>query len=184
MELYLLNGYDKVSISDLQYATDIGRGTLYYYFRHQDDLFQECMEHYFLSPKYHALSRVPENVTIPQLIAAILGYMDTLERALQTFENKNVNTSNVVSLMCIGYSRFPTLYRRAKRIYQLEMVLWRRAIKNSIACGDIRSDIDIELTATMFTHIKDSYDSGMSGVTVDFTLFEKKYNYLYNLLKL
>ena len=32
MELYALKGFHNVSITDLQFALDIGRGTLYYYF--------------------------------------------------------------------------------------------------------------------------------------------------------
>ena len=183
METYLLYGYDKVSISDLQYALDIGRGTLYYYFPDQDALFQTCMEQYFLGPKYRALSSVPEKATIALMIDAMLTYLGSLEQALHTFDNQNINTSNTVNLMCTAYSRFPTLYRKAKRIYQMEMVLWRRAIRNDMAAGLIRSDLDVELTATMFTHIKDGYDSGDHGVTMDFSLFPKKYFFLYNLIK-
>ena len=183
METYLLNGYDNVSISDLQYAMDIGRGTMYYYFPDQDSLFQTCMEHYFLGPKYRALSAVPEKVSVSEMINAMLTYLGSLEKALHTFDNQNINTSNAVNLMCTAYSRFPKLYRKAKRIYQMEMVLWRRAIRNDMAAGLIRHDIDVELTATMFTHIKDGYDSGDSRVTMDFTLFPQKYNFLYNLLK-
>ena len=43
MELYALKGYQNVSITDLQFALDMGRGTLYYYFRNQDELFLTCM---------------------------------------------------------------------------------------------------------------------------------------------
>ena len=68
MELYALKGYQNVSISDLQYALDIGRGTLYYYFRDQDELFLTCMEKYFIEPKQQALNKVPEDSGIETMI--------------------------------------------------------------------------------------------------------------------
>ena len=71
MELYALKGYQNVSITDLQFALDMGRGTLYYYFRDQDELFQTCMEKYFLEPKQRALNSVPEDAGIERMIAAI-----------------------------------------------------------------------------------------------------------------
>ena len=48
MELYALKGFHNVSITDLQFALDMGRGTLYYYFKDQDELFLTCKEKYFL----------------------------------------------------------------------------------------------------------------------------------------
>ena len=88
MELYALNGYNNVSITDLQIALDMGRGTLYYYFKSQDELFQVCMERYFMRPKQKALQQ-PDTILVPDMIQAMLGYLNSLQDALQTFENKN-----------------------------------------------------------------------------------------------
>lgn len=182
MELYALNGYNNVSITDLQIALDMGRGTLYYYFKSQDELFQVCMERYFLRPKQAALQQ-PDTVLLPEMIAAMLGYLNSLSEALQTFDNKNINTSNVVNLMFTAYNRFPGLSRKAKRLFVNEVELWKKALRNSIRAGQVRSDVDIDLTALMFTHIKDGYDSGQYGITMDFSIFPKQYNYLYELIQ-
>ena len=99
MELYATKGYQNVSITDLQFALDIGRGTLYYYFRDQDDLFLKCMEKYFIEPKQRALNNVPEDAGIEEMIHSIEEYLLSLEEALQTFDNKAINTSNVNGLM-------------------------------------------------------------------------------------
>ena len=39
LELYMIEGYANVSITDLQSALNMGRGTLYYYFKDKDELF-------------------------------------------------------------------------------------------------------------------------------------------------
>lgn len=184
MELYALEGYQNVSITDLQNALDIGRGTLYYYFKDQDEIFFTCMETYFLEPKQRALSTVSDSVTFDEMIKAMMGYLHGLEEALLTFDDKRINTSNVNNLMFTAYSRFPALHRKAQRLALKEVELWRRAIINSQRAGVIRYGIDVEMTALMCAHIKNSYDSGLGQTQMDFSLLEKTYNSFYNLLKI
>ena len=183
MELYALEGYQNVSITDLQNALDMGRGTLYYYFHDQDELFQTCMETYFLEPKQRALSSVGNDVTVEQMIAAMMSYLHSLEEALLTFDNRQINTGNVNNLMFTAYTRFPALHRKAQRLALHEVELWRRAIYNSQRLGLVRHGIDVEMIALMFAHIKDSYDSGLGQTQMDFALLEKTYQSFYNLLK-
>ena len=184
MELYALEGYQNVSITDLQNALDIGRGTLYYYFKDQDEIFFTCMETYFLEPKQRALSAVSDSVTFDEMIQTMMGYLHGLEEALLTFDDKRINTSNVNNLMFTAYSRFPALHRKAQRLALKEVELWRRAIFNSQRAGVIRYGIDVEMTALMCAHIKNSYDSGLGQTQMDFSLLEKTYNSFYNLLKI
>ncbi len=116
MEMYALEGYQNVSITDLQNQLDMGRGTLYYYFKSQDELLQTCMEQYFLEPKQRALNSVNDDLLMEDMINAMMQYLHSLEDALMTFTNKNINTSNVNNLMFSAYSRFPALHRRAQRL--------------------------------------------------------------------
>lgn len=184
MELYALKGYQNVSITDLQFALDMGRGTLYYYFKDQDELFLTCMERYFLSPKQKALNSVPEDASVEQMIAAMMSYLHSLEETLQTFDTKTINTSNVNDLMFTAYSKFPSLHRKAQRLALKELELWRKAIYHDQRTGLIRRDIDREQIALMFAHIKNSYDSGLGQTQMDFSLLEKSYSEFLKLLKI
>ena len=183
MELYALKGYQNVSITDLQFALDMGRGTLYYYFRNQDELFLTCMEKYFLEPKQRALSSVPEDAGIERMIAAITDYLHCLEEALMTFDNKTINTSNVNDLMFTAYSKFPSLHRKAQRLALKELELWRKAIYADQRAGIIRRDIDREQIAMMFTHVKNTFDPALGQTQMNFSLLIKTYSELHNLLK-
>lgn len=183
LELYMVEGYANVSITDLQAALDMGRGTLYYYFKDKDELFQEVVDMFLIKPKQRALERVRETGTIPDMIDAMLYYLNQLQEFYNQVENKNINTSNVVTVMYTAYSRFPELYKKARRLYEHELSLWIRAIKNSMHKGDIRGNVPIETTAHMFLHIKDGWDPGRSGVPMNFGIFPEQYNYLYDLIK-
>ena len=182
LELYLLHGYENVSITDLQSALDMGRGTMYYYFKNKDVRYIEIVNRFFLRPKQEML-RLTDEIRVPDMIEALLRYFRFLEESLMELENRNINTSNVIMLLYTAYHRFPELYRRAYRLYATEQSLWQRALRNSMIDGDVRRDIPLEESAALFTQIKDGYDAGQSGKQMDFAMVRKQYQLLYNLIK-
>ena len=175
LELYLINGYENVSITDLQSALDMGRGTMYYHFKNKDEIYIEIVNRFFLRPK--------EDIRVPDMIEALLRYFKFLEENLMELEQRNINTSNVIMLLYSAYHRFPELYRRAHRLYATEQSMWLRAIRNSMIDGDVRRDLPLEETAALFTQIKDGYDAGRSGVQMDFDMVRKQYQLLYSLIR-
>ena len=183
LELYMIEGYANVSITDLQSALDMGRGTLYYYFKDKEELFQEVVNMFLIKPKERALERVKENVTIPEMIEAMMYYLNQLQEFYNQVENKNINTSNVVTVMYTAYSRFPELYKKARRMYERELNLWVLAIKNSMRAGEVRGDVPIKTPAHMFVHSKDGWDPGRTGAPMNFEIFPEQYNYLYQLIR-
>lgn len=183
METYALKGFHQVSITDLQIALDIGRGSLYYYFKDQNDILYACMERYFLEPKQKALNSIPDDPGIDDVIEAMMAYIHSLEEALNTFDIKSINTSNVNNLMFTAYGLFPNLHRKAQRLALKELELWRKALYHDQRAGLIRRDIDREQIALMFTHIKGSYDNGLGQTQMDFSLLEKTYSEFHKLLK-
>ena len=182
LELYLLHGYENVSITDLQSALDMGRGTMYYHFKNKDEIYVEIVNRFFLRPKQEML-RLPDNIRVPDMIEALLRYFRFLEDSLMELENRNINTANVIMLLYTAYHRFPELYRRAYRLYATEQSLWQRALRNSMIAGEVRRDIPIQETAALFTQIKDGYDAGQSGKQMDFAMVRRQYQLLFALIK-
>lgn len=184
MELYASYGYRNVTITDLQNALDMGRGSFYYYFQDQNELFYTCMERYFLDPKQRALNAIPEDAGINQTIAGMQVYLHSLEEALLSFDLKAINTSNVNDLMFTAYRLFPKLYRQAQRLALKELELWRKAIYHDQRAGLVRGDIDREQVALMFSQVKNTYDPGLGKAQMNFSLLEKTYSELHHLIKI
>ena len=90
IELYMIEGYANVSITDLQAALNMGRGTMYYYFKDKDELFQEAVSTFLIQPKQRALDRVKDNATIPDVIDAMLYYLNQLKEVHEQVDNKNI----------------------------------------------------------------------------------------------
>lgn len=184
VELFAIQGYDNTTISDLQNSVDMGRGTMYFHFKNKEELLKSVMNHYFLEPKLNILLQIPDNADVPYMINSLLSYIDGLRESLETLDCKNIiNTSNVMMLMYSAYSRFDDLARKARRLYQIEFGLWRRAIENDVKNGVVRSDVPIEIVANMFTHLKDSYDPGLHSRKMEFSSFPIAYNCLYDMIK-
>ena len=182
LELYLINGYENVSITDLQNALEMGRGTMYYYFKNKDEIYIEIVNRFFLRPKQEML-RLKDDIHVSEMIEALLRYFRFLEESLMELDNRNINTSNVIMLLYSAYHRFPELYRRAYRLYATEQNMWLRALRNSVQAGEVRRDIPLEETAALFTQIKDGYDAGRSATQMDFQMVRRQYNLLYSLIK-
>ena len=183
IELYMTEGYANVSITDLQAALNMGRGTMYYYFKDKDELFQEAVSTFLIQPKQRALDRVKDGTTIPEMIEAMQYYLHQLRDVHEQVDNKNINTSNVVNVMFTAYSRFPELYKKARKLYERELNLWIQAIKNSMRAGEVRGDVHIETIAHMFLHIKDGWDPGRTSGPMNYEILYDQYNYLYELIK-
>ena len=183
IELYMIEGYANVSITDLQEALNMGRGTMYYYFKDKDELFQEVVSTFLIQPKQRALDRVKDGTTIPEMIEAMQYYLHQLRDVHEQVDNKNINTSNVVNVMFTAYSRFPELYKKARRLYERELNLWIQAIKNSMRAGEVRGDVHIETIAHMFLHIKDGWDPGRTSGPMNYEILYDQYSYLYELIK-
>ena len=183
IELYMIEGYSNVSITDLQEALNMGRGTMYYYFKDKDELFHEAVSTFLIQPKQRALDRVKDGTTIPEMIEAMQYYLHQLRDVHEQVDNKNINTSNVVNVMFTAYSKFPELYKKARRLYERELNLWIQAIKNSMRAGEVRGDVHIETIAHMFLHIKDGWDPGRTSGPMNYEILYDQYSYLYELIK-
>jgi hypothetical protein len=136
-----------------------------------------------IHPKQRALDKVKENVNIPEMIEAMAYYLSQLRYVHEQVDNKNINTSNVVNVMFTAYSKFPELYKKARKLYERELNLWIQAIKTSMRAGVVRGDVHIETIAHMFLHIKDGWDPGRTSGPMNYEILYDQYNYLYELIK-
>ena len=129
------------------------------------------------------MDRVKEGADIPGMIEAMSYYLQQLREVHEQVDNKNINTSNVVNVMFTAYSKFPELYKKARRLYERELNLWIQAIKNSMRAGEVRGDVHIETIAHMFLHIKDGWDPGRTSGPMNYEILYDQYSYLYELIK-
>lgn len=182
LELFLIWGYEGVSFSMIQEALGIGRATTYYYFKDKDELFKTVLKDFILGPKWESIE-LDDNLLLEDIIQSHVRMIDRILEPLEYFDNKAMTPSHVTALMHTAYNRFDDLLQEAQQIRQREVVLWRRAIENSIAKGIVRSDVKVDTLARMFNCIKDAYDVSMVNQVLNVDDYKEPYIYLYELIK-
>jgi len=93
--LFLSNGIDNTSISDITQNAGVGKGTFYFYFKDKDDLIQKLMAQKGAQLFNHAISELEKKGPLPVEDTVILVVDDLIEQLLKDsklvrFINKNL----------------------------------------------------------------------------------------------
>lgn len=181
-EQYLLRGYSGVSISVLQQQLNIGRATLYYYFKDKETLFKAILEKYFMED-IRSYETIAPDITISELIEKRVAVSQKIKNNILLLNNQALNMSNFSALLLFAYTHYPEFNRFIKNMQLYNILQWKKAISNSMNSFEVKPDVNIDVVAALFANIKDGYESGVSAEPVMDTFLKTSYDYLYNLIK-
>lgn len=182
-EQYLLHGYHNVSISILQQELQIGRASLYYYFKDKDSLFAAILNKFILS-HIEASTHTPTTIGINDLIDCRVKCIDAIANHIQQLHNPTLSIANVASLMLSGITQLQDFMLQLKDLEQIQFSQWKTAIQNSINRGEIKADCDVTLTAYLFQHLKCGYEDPYCDLTNNVSDFYlKSCHHLLNLIR-
>ncbi len=185
-EQYLIDGYEKVTVSTLQKSLDIGRATMYYYFKSKEELFEAVMRTYFLDFINGGLNKVTDTTTILELIDIYVDCFKVIARSMAALNNPNITFSNYTGILFYAFSHDEQLAAQISDVKKKIHSVWVAAIKNSIENGEIRSDIDVDTIAYTFESFKGNFGETKADettITHELELFKKSHLELYKLLK-
>ena len=182
-EQYLLRGYSGVSISVLQQQLNIGRATLYYYFKDKETLFRAILDKYFMED-IRSFEAISPDITISELIEKRIAVSQKIKNNIRSLNNQTLSISNFSALLLFAYTHYDDFKHFVKNMQQCNIIQWKKAISNSMNLSEIKPDVNIDVVAALFANIKDGYESGVSAEPVITDTFLKtSYYYLYNLIK-
>lgn len=182
-EQYLLRGYSGVSISVLQQQLNIGRATLYYYFKDKETLFKAILDKYFIQV-IQTNEDISPDITICELIEKRIAISLQLKASILTLENQTLTMSNFSALLLFAYTHYDHFKDFVRESQQRCVQQWQLAIRNSIKQSEIKPDVNIDVLASLFANIKDGYEAGLFvEPTMTDVFLKTSYYYLYNLVK-
>lgn len=144
--LLIRNGYDGVSISDIQSYVGISRGLLYHYFGNKDALLIEATKHH-LTTHFPVRLEIMSKLTVQQAIEYVVDLYDKL--------TTNVSIINYDFLLYRAMQESVEIAEIYKEIRKEEVGGWRLVLSNSIKAGDIREDLDVVKIAAQFIYLSD-----------------------------
>lgn len=149
-DLLLRNGYDGVSISDIQGELGISRGLLYHYFKDKMSLFLEVIKSHFFTAFLINLNLVSQ-YTVEEMISYIVEkYQQLMAEVLQGVPI--INYDFLIYRAMQENSELVLLYKKMK---ETELSAWKIVLANSARRGELREGLDNELLAEQFIHIMD-----------------------------
>lgn len=180
--IFLEKGYFGTSISDIQHELDIGRATLYHHFTNKEDLFFAVIDELFTSMGDDIKMKDTSEMTIRELI-------DHLKKKLYDevtwLKNKQIGLVDFYTLSSEALRLKPDYHEISERIHEKAVTIWSQAITNSIKKGEVKEDIDITLTAKLFTYVKHGIGvlSNRKNLEQSITDTQNGYESLYQLIK-
>lgn len=155
-KLLLIKGYDGVSISDIQKATNMSRGLLYHYFDNKDELFIEVTHNYFIN-----LFSVDSNTTSEYNIAEMIDYMINKYSGLCKIALDIADGSSDITIMNYDFLFYRVLQeneafaKKYNEVRDYELEIWEQVISNTYRQGLLKEGLDFKRTARNFGYLMD-----------------------------
>lgn len=150
---FMVNGYASPIISSLQEKLGMSRGALYRHYKNKDELFKVVVDTYF----FHTLERITEKIdptiSVPKLVRSLRKRQRLIAKLITTKGGSRFTFLNFNNLMIQAARYYPGFTVRYRKIQLHVDSQWRIALRNSIAVGEIRPDIDVNLMSRLFTKI-------------------------------
>ena len=183
-EQYLQLGYSAVSISVLQKKLDIGRASMYYYFSTKESLFEAVMRRYVLDVMDNTFRPLlsDDEISLTTLIDAFVRMYETMYNNVQHVNpTLGMNSMSSLILYAMGTDAefADTIYVRNRQSYRL----WLSAIKNGMAAGTVRNDIEPDAMAVLFASIRNSFEYVGLQQQEGVEQYKNSYTALYKLIR-
>ena len=172
--LFILHGYDGVSLGDIEKATGMSRGAIFHYADSKLDLFRQVVEQYVLDRQsIDTKIRVGKDPSLREFIDA---YIDGVKRTMT--ELMMLMGEGVTLVECsrayLGIIQqtavlFPDLSERQQQTITREQQVWQQVISRAVERGEVQPDIDTELMAQTFIALfygrayRDSLTNGLDA---------------------
>ena len=157
--MFLQYNYERASYSLLTQATGISKAGISYYYPTKQELFVAVVDRYFINVHDADVKFTPA--------ASFAEFLDHFVENIQKIQRY-----------------YPDAKVKLQAFWEKFLNGWRIAITAAIEHGELRRDIDIELTANMFNNIylgmsfMKSFSTGL-----DTGELRRSYDYLYSILK-
>lgn len=153
--LLLRKGYNGVSVSDIQVATRMARGLLYYYYGNQERLFEGAVEKYL--DRWMLIEKEKlKNKSLTDLMVCFVERHRQTEQELRESCGHDLCYADL-RILFLETARHHAAFAQAyQSICTDRYTIWKTGVLNSFALGEFRSGLNLESVARHCVYIEDS----------------------------
>lgn len=181
--LFLLNNFEKVTISKLEKSCEKIRGTIFYYFANKHELFEAVVDELFF-PSLSLPNEVSEIAVSSSFQSFINIYINPEDRIINSIKSRydikdaSMGCYNFIIQASQYYNNFQEKYRE---IINKDVTVWNYAIRKAQDTNEINRDVKVDLSALFIflssgVTFRSCFDTDATDQTITSII-------LYNLLK-
>ena len=184
-KLFLAQGYDAVSFTDIERAAQVTRGAIFHHFRGKEDLFKHVAGQ-IIDILLEEVDYGAEYLTSP---TPLKDFMDTslalIERRMTYFlkdADVRVTSASFMSFILYLKDHHETWSEQVQEYETKKIEAWSEAINLSKDRGEIRPDTDTTMLAETFHHLY--LGLSFEGAMIDslsIAALRKQWEFLYTL---
>lgn len=182
-ELFLTHSYEAVSISDISKAIDMTKGALYHHFLNKEELFKAVVDKHFIFP---VTTLDIETISLKELLDKSIESMRTTIDSCLSY-SAEFSPINYISFLVDASRHYKGFIDSTDKHVKDEEAKMIVVLKNAIKRGEIRDDINVEVTAYIMTSLHMGLAGNLvtSSMDVDksFQLLKEQILEYYKLLK-
>lgn len=153
--LFLSESYECVSIKDIENATGMTRGAVFYYAKNKEELFCKVVEKYFfeaqnIEDKLHAVRCSASSLLdfIHVYVQAIEARVDLLQGLLEVERSKASRA--YLSFILQAQKYYPDFNKKMNNVFEHEINLWQTVIRTAQINKEIKDYLDCNAVAMFF----------------------------------
>ncbi len=183
-KLFSTMPYERVSFSLMEEKTGISRGSMVYYFKNKEGLFNEILTTIVFDTS--SVKAVPDAYRL-SLCSFYNYFVETLKREKQQMAEMGILNINE-ALMRIENSALTyteSFKEHTSRWYDEEVRIWQAVIENAISTGEIRKDLDPVIIGRLFedNYLGRSFKGVFSKLGYEPDKLKDSYDVLYFMLR-
>lgn len=180
-KLFATNQYDQVTYTKLTEATKLSRGIILYHFEHKERLFEAVLKEFVITRSSISSIEYVEDSLLDN-INLIIEFFSEEKKSLKNLGIDNINRA-LLNIESAALTNSVTSY--AADWYKVDNDTWKALLVKAINCGEIKSDIDIDKTANMFTnlYLGVSFRGISNQYGYEDDLLRDNFMYLYDFIK-
>ncbi|MBQ4279015.1 MAG: TetR/AcrR family transcriptional regulator [Rikenellaceae bacterium] len=153
-KLLMTRSFDSITVCDIEHATGLSRGALFYHFRNKEDIFRQVLDYYTVI--MHRLDFGARYVETDTLYDCIHNFVKAARKLVKNGKSllgiENVERAYFRFLLQ-AVKQYPDFCKKFTQSYDEQTRFWEKMVRKAQAGGEVRAGIDPLETAKHFRYI-------------------------------
>jgi len=179
--LFAKKRYEQVTVTDMERATKLTRGSIFYYLKNKEHLFEKILEKYIFNQNFTS------NCDRKTLLSFINSFVDQIKSNKELMNSLGIKNADFaytnISNQAVYF--YPEYISIIKEKNEKELITWVEVVQSAILSGEISNSANTDTVANIFYHLYAgfSYNGILLPDGIDLEKMHNAFMEIYNMIK-